>query len=292
MNLERKIIRELTLSGADGWCWAHRLGHADEGVGLGATEKVVIASMYKMHIFIALCLAFMDGAIDPRERIQVMSTDGPPGTPGISRFADPVTMSIRDLARQMMNISDSVAAQVIHRRLPEMFLQEVLDDAGLRGTLIVDPTTGKSAVPLVPQDGSAASSAARLLVSYPAAKNDLAVYHSWSTAFELCAVLEWLWTTPRLNSTIRNYALEVLHDQVFTHRIPSGFPASGVEFYGKTGTVDRIRAEVSAVVPSDEDPIFIAVVTRAARNGANLASVDTTIGRISRILVDELRTVT
>ena len=43
------------------------------------------------------------------------------------------------------------------------------------------------------------------------------------------------------------------------------------------------------VAVDEEAPIVVAVITRSARSGPNLAAADAAIGRIARLLVDELR---
>ena len=80
----------------------------------------------------------------------------------------------------------------------------------------------------------------------------------------------------------------MLSQQAWTHRIPSAFPADGVRFSGKTGTIGPIRGEVSLISIVHETPIAVSVVTRSARVGTNLPKSDLAIGNIARILVNEL----
>ena len=52
-------------------------------------------------------------------------------------FADPVTMSLRDLVRQMVVLSDSIAARVLQRRLPPGLVGEVHEHQVLQILMIL-----------------------------------------------------------------------------------------------------------------------------------------------------------
>ena len=245
-SLRARIGTELVAAGCDGWCWAHPVGEEAAGVGVGADSQTSISSMYKVHLLAAFCLAVDRGLLNPLDAVTLSTDDGPVGTPGVGLFADPVTMSLRDLVRQMVVLSDSIAARVLQRRLPPGLVGEVVSLANLEDTTIVAPGTTESELPALPEDGSAASEAIRLLVSYPRVHQDPATYRSVSTPRQLCRLLDWIWTGPDL-----------------------------------TG--------VSVVAVDEEAPIVVAVITRSARSGPNLAAADAAIGRIARLLVDELR---
>lgn len=288
-NVRERITTELATAGCDGWCWAHPVGDAAGGLGFGGDSPTSISSMYKVHLLAAFCLACDRGELDPRRQMTVSADDGPRGTPGVGQFADPVALSLRDLVRQMIMISDSVAARALYKLLPPGAISEVIALAGLSDTVIVAPGTSAADLPELPQDGSAASEAIRLLVTYPRVTQDPAAYRSVSTPRQLCRLLDWLWTGPDLSRESREFARTVLGQQVWGHRIASGFPAEGVSFHGKTGTIGPVRGEISVVVADGEPPVVVAVITRSARSGPNLASADAAIGRVARLLVDELR---
>lgn len=288
-SLRARIGTELVAAGCDGWCWAHPVGEEAAGVGVGADSQTSISSMYKVHLLAAFCLAVDRGLLNPLDAVTLSADDGPVGTPGVGLFADPVTMSLRDLVRQMVVLSDSIAARVLQRRLPPGLVGEVVSLANLEDTTIVAPGTTESELPALPEDGSAASEAIRLLAYYPRVRQDPAAYRSVSTPRQLCRLLDWIWTGPDLTGVSRAFTRTVLGQQVWGHRIPSGFPAGGVRFHGKTGTIGPVRGEVSVVAVDEEAPIVVAVITRSARSGPNLAAADAAIGRIARLLVDELR---
>ena len=96
-SLRARIGTELVAAGCDGWCWAHPVGEEAAGVGVGADSQTSISSMYKVHLLAAFCLAVDRGLLNPLDAVTLSADDGPVGTPGVGLFADPVTMSLRDL---------------------------------------------------------------------------------------------------------------------------------------------------------------------------------------------------
>lgn len=66
-------------------------------------------------------------------------------------------------------------------------------------------------------------------------------------------------------------------------------PHRGVSGAGKTGTVGVIRNEVAVVEFPHEQPVAVAVFTRAARVDPVLPVVDAAIAEAARIAVTELR---
>ena len=104
------VQAEFTAAGCDGWTWAQITGSPDTGCGVGGDRLVPTASMYKLHLLAAACQAITTGALDPRARVTVGPLDGLRGAVGLGMFADPVELSVRDLMRQMVMVSDNVAA--------------------------------------------------------------------------------------------------------------------------------------------------------------------------------------
>jgi len=289
VGLQEDIGSILATAGCDGWAAARLLGSQGPCLGRGQDEHIAIASMYKLHVLGAFCLAVDAGAIDPRLRLEVTARAGAPGMIGLGMFDDPVSISIRDLARLMIMVSDSAAAHTLLRIIPQSFLDRVLSSARLHNTTIIVPDIAAAHLPDFPQDSSAASETIRLLAQAPNAPTDYCAYRATSTTKELCRMLDWFFTTDELSTPSRAFAAKVLGQQVFTHRIPSGFPAADVSFAGKTGTIGPIRGETSLISIPGEVPIVVSVVTRSARIGANLPAADVAIGRIARLLVDEIR---
>lgn len=290
----RDLVRtEFAASGCDGWAWAQVTGSPGTGGGVGGDSPVPTASMYKLHLLAAACRAIDGGILDPHARVTVGPLDGPRGSVGFGWFADPVVLSVRDLMRQMVMVSDNVAAHRLSGLLEAGPVDTFIADLGLEHTTVVLTARSDSAEPdSSPQDpaspGTAEEDAVLHVTGHPAAGSDPGAFRSLSTARELCRVMDWFWEDDGSDSG-RRLGREVLGQQAWRNRIPSGFPASGVGFHGKTGTIGAFRGETAVVTVEGEPPVTVSVMARSARAGGHLPGVDTTIGRVARILVNSLR---
>lgn len=286
--LRDRVTAELTAAGCDGWLWAQISGIPESGRGLRPDATVPTASMYKLHVLGAVCRAFDAGDLDPMTRVTADPADGTAWSVGLAQFADPVELSVRDLARQMIMVSDNLAARRLVGLLPRGALADFAVAAGLRHTTVVDPRTLPGSLPSVPVGSTDAEDAVRHVGTDPDAVAEPSLFFSTSTARELCAALDWF-RGPDLSPGTAAYARGVLGSQILRSRIPAGFPATGVTFHGKTGTVGAFRGETSEVAVGDEPAVTVSVMVRSARSGSNLPGVDASIGRLARILVDDLR---
>lgn len=102
-------------------------------------------------------------------------------------------------------------------------------------------------------------------------------------------MLSGIWTdavaSPRSCLSMR----AILGQQIWPHRIRSGFPFADVAVAGKTGTIGPIRNEAAVVEVPGEVPIAVSVFTRAARSDVYLPMVDAAIGRAAYLAVNEVR---
>ena len=289
-----RIRSEFTTAGCDGWVWAQLTGKPSTGRGLGGTHTVPTASMYKMHLLGAACRGIDEGRVDPMSRVSVAPQDGPRGGVGFGWYTDGIELSVLDLMRQMVMVSDNVAARRLYRLLDEVapgVVDRLINDLGLTATTVAGSTAVISGHTVAGRPGSAEQDAVLHVRDHPGADTDPVAFHSTSTAKELCAVIDWFWCDSPPVGSARMLGRQILGQQAWQHRIPSGFPASGVSFHGKTGTIGAFRGETSVVTVDNEPPVTVCVMTRSARTGGNLPTVDGTIGKVARIMVDELRSV-
>lgn len=292
MTILDRVRAELATAGCDGWCWAHVVGHEESGTGIGADVPVVIASMYKLHLMVAACRAAASGTLDLGRRVVIRPGEHTPGPTGFALFSDDVEVSVRDLVRTMITVSDNTSAEVLHGLLPDDALADAVAALGLTHTVF---RGGVRAVQDLVIDELGArdwEDAAVLLATDPDTDTLHAydpAYVSHSTPREMCRVMQAIWTDTASSPEMCAFMREVLGQQIWPHRITSGFPLASTRVAGKTGTIGRIRAETAVVQPDGEPPIAVCVVTRAARADAALPAVDAAIGRIARLLVDDVR---
>ena len=180
----------------------------------------------------------------------------------------------------------------MQRLLPAGALDETLLALSLEATVIRGGVRAQQQLTISELGARDWQDAAHLLATDPATDQVHAydpAYVSHSTARALCQLMRAIWTNTASDPQQCAFMREVLGQQIWPHRIASGFPLASTAVAGKTGTIGRIRAETAVVQPDGEPPVVVCVVTRAARADAALPTVDTAIGRIARLLVNEAR---
>ncbi|MER7451328.1 serine hydrolase [Nocardia beijingensis] len=289
---EERIRAVFADAGCSGWLHARRCDGSATEISVGGDELVVLASVYKLPLFVAFCRHVDAGRIDPATRLTVVPSDCTPGPTGIAVLRDPVTMSLRDLATSMMTVSDNAAADVLLGATGLGAVESLLDDIGLERTRIVGGTADLHRSLVRDTDTHSTAEAFAVL-----ARNDDAwsvsaydpSYTSATTPEEMTRLLRALWNGTVLSAEQTGFVRAVMRLQVWPHRVAAGFPHRNVSIAGKTGTIGVIRNEVAVVEFPGEHPVAVAVFTRAARADPHLPAVDAAIAETARIAVTELR---
>lgn len=267
---------------------------ADAGVevAVDADEVVVMASVYKLAVLVAFAAAVDDGMLDPTAPVRLEPDERTPGATGISAMRDAVVISWRDLARSMVTVSDNAAGDALLDAIGLDRVNAPLAALGLRHThvgsgtrQIYDTLTRdmgandlhEAMTLLADNDRPAASAVFDPLLS------------SATTARDMTTLLVAIWTNAAASTEQCTFMRTVLAQQIWPHRLSSGFPHPGVRVAGKTGTLGPLRHEVGVVDYPYETPVAVAVLTTAARADRNLPRVDAVIGTSARTAVTALR---
>lgn len=260
-------------------------------VGHRADEPSVLASVFKVPVLVALLRAADEGVLDLAEQVTVPVEGRAPGPTGLSVMADPVTMSWRDLARSMIVVSDNAATDVVLERVGIAGVNAALQDLGITSTRIEVDCRGLFATVL--EDTGVASLDA--LPAQPTSA-ELATWRAMrpletnsATPRDMTSLLSLLWTDKAASPEGCELGRQVLLQQVWPHRLASGFPEDDVTTGGKTGTLPSLRNEVGVVLWPDGRRFAVAVFTRADATTAKNPAADAAIGRAARIAVDALR---
>jgi beta-lactamase class A len=279
-------------AGARGWLHATPLDRPDESVEVDADVVVPLASVYKLPLLAGFCRLVDQGELDPREQLTLLPTARTPGPTGLSILADPVTMSLRDLAVSMMTVSDNAAADALLDKVGLDRLAILLREFGLDHTRVRRGAAGNLR-DLQRRTGASDPDAALAVLADNDQTDPTGVYEaanaSASTASDMTQLLRLLWTGQLLANDQTRFVKTTMEQQVFAHRLAAGFPYDGVRVAGKTGTFGALRHEVGVVALPDGDAYAIAVFTLAARGDRRLPRVDAAIGEAARIAVDLLR---
>ncbi|WP_240745027.1 MULTISPECIES: serine hydrolase [unclassified Microbacterium] len=287
-------IQEIfTDAGATGFLHAREIGvEGGAEVSVGADEPVVLASVFKILVLTAYVRAVAAGELDPTERTTVTARYRIGGV-GTAGFADDVVASWRDLALNMMTMSDNAATDVLYHRLGTEAVNRVISDLGLRQTRLIGCCEDLFAS-VIADLGGAADSDLDELFEGATAEQILAldavhpVKTSHSTPRDVTTLLNALWTDTAASAKACRQAREIMALQVWPHRLTSGFPP-GVRIAAKTGTLPTWRNEAGVVTYPDGRQYAVAVFTRAASLADRQPLVDASIGRAAFSAVEHLR---
>ncbi|PRA78387.1 serine hydrolase [Microbacterium sp. MYb66] len=281
-------------AGSTGFLHAREIGvEGGPEVSVGADEPVVLASVFKIPVLTAYVRAVAAGELDPTERTTVTARYRIGGV-GTAGFADDVEASWRDLALNMMSMSDNAATDVIYHRVGAAAIDRVIADLGLDGTRLIGCCEDLFASVITDLGGDADSDLDELFEG-ATAEQILAldavhpVRTSHSTPRDVTTLLDALWTDAAASAEACRQARDIMAQQIWPHRLSSGFP-SGVRIAAKTGTLPTWRNEAGVVTYPDGRRYAVAVFTRATSLAERQPLVDASIGRAGFAAVEHLRT--
>lgn len=279
-------------AGVRGWLHAVALDEPESTVQVDADGIVPLASVYKLPLLAGFCRLVDLGELDPRQQLTLDPSARTAGPTGLSAFADPVTVSLRDLALSMMTVSDNASADALLDLVGLRRLAGMLTEFGLQRTWVRRGTAGNLA-DLQRRTGTNNPDAALAVLADNDRTDPAGVYEaanaSASTARDMTSLLRRLWAGELLSPGQTEFVKATMHRQVFLHRLASGFPHDEVRVAGKTGTFGALRHEVGVIRLPGGSAYAIAVFTLAARGDVRQPRVDTAIGEAARLAVDSLR---
>ncbi|WP_217181793.1 serine hydrolase [Streptomyces sp. AC495_CC817] len=283
-------------AGATGFLHAREIG-VDGGpeVTAGADDPVVLASVFKIIVLTAYVRAVAAGELDETERTTVTARYRIGGI-GTAGCADDVEMSWRDLALNMMTMSDNAATDVIYHRLGADAVNRVISDLGLDHTRLIGCCEDLFET-VVADLGGTLDSDLEELIGSATAEDVLALrcvdplQTSGSTPRDVTTLLNALWTDAAAPAEACAKARAIMALQIWPHRLTSGFPGE-VQIAAKTGTLPSWRNEAGVVTYPDGRQYAVAVFTRADSLADRQPRVDASIGRAAFAAVEHLRALT
>ncbi|MCT1363220.1 MULTISPECIES: serine hydrolase [unclassified Microbacterium] len=283
-------------AGAVGFLHAREIG-VDGGpeVAIGADEPVVLASVFKILVLTAFVRAVEAGELDGRERTTVTARYRIGGV-GTAGFADDTEVSWRDLALNMMSMSDNAATDVLYHRLGAAAVDRVITDLGLHRThligccedLFASVVSGLGGTPDSDLDALLSGASADQVLALDALDPQRTTR---STPREVTMLLDSLWSDRAAPAAACRQARDIMARQIWPHRLSSAFP-SGVQIAAKTGTLPTWRNEAGVVTYPDGRQYAVAVFTRAASLADRQPRVDASIGAAAYAAVEHLRAAT
>ncbi|WP_328992798.1 class A beta-lactamase-related serine hydrolase [Kribbella sp. NBC_01245] len=287
MTAEIKAV--FAAAGATGFLHAREVGSDGPEISVGGDEPVVLASVFKIPVAVAYAREVAAGRLDPTERTTVTARYRVGGI-GTAGCRDDVQMSWRDLALNMLTMSDNAATDVIFHRVGQEAVDQVLTDLGLKQTQVLgcceDLLSSLVAdLNLNHVDDALDAIDPELIwgldVLNPARTTA-------STPREITTLLDAIWTDRAATAEACASVRDIMAHQIWPHRLSSGFE-SGVKIAAKTGTLPAVRNEAGVVTYPDGRQYAVAVFTRAFSLDERQPAVDASIGRAARLAVEQLR---
>lgn len=292
LSIEDRLATTLRIARCEGWLDALDI---DSGatVGLHPEQTVVAASVFKVAVALEFYRQAASGSLVVTEAVRIADDNRTIGPTGLSNGHDPVIISLRDLASLMLSISDNAATDAIIARVGLGQINATLQALGLRRTSIVNDLRGLIAS--IIEDAGVPSLDA--LWSLPEEERDMRLGRcralqpeqaTRTTPRDMTRLLRAIWRD-EAGPASACAAVRRLMGQQASHRLAVGFP-DGIAVQAKSGSLmGRIRNEIGVVTYPDGRRYAIAVFTRSYRGASRQPAIDTAIGSVAALAVEQLR---
>lgn len=262
-------------------------------LGINADALVVPASVFKVPIAVELARQAAAGELDLGERVTIAPGHPTPSPYGLATFHHDVTMSWHDLAVLMIGISDNVATDLIFAKVGRDAVADLLRNLGLERTALpldcgeLLRTIGEDlGVPYADDERALAGLTFEQVTRLRALRPERSCR---TTPEEMTRLLGLVWrdeaAPPEACADVRRW----LGQQVWPHRLRSGFADDGTRIGGKTGTLPTVRNEVGVVEYPDGGRYAVAIFTEAGDVRQQVPDRDAFIGFAAARAVEWLR---
>ncbi len=296
---ESVYLEELGLTGS---AYAAPIG-SPQGTGFREHELVVPASVMKVQVALTVENMIARGQLNGGAIRKVPTGPRTPGPTGMSLMRDQVHISVRDLVTAMMTISDNVATDDLISLVGLDAVNRTTFELGMERTRVASDL-GQMLEDIAREVGFAGY--AELAAHDPdvdgAPTTDEVAHRigesramdptqgTGTTAYEMVTMLQAIWTDQAGEVDACRNLRAIMARQLTRNRIASGFSAA-TSVSAKSGALFGIvRNEVGVVKFRDGAAFAVAIFTRSEHgNDSEPAEIDAAIGRVARMLVDELR---
>ncbi|HEV2373024.1 MAG TPA: serine hydrolase [Streptosporangiaceae bacterium] len=286
--------------GCQGWLCVREV-HGPGAVTLDAEDLVVSASVAKIAVALEVFRQAHLGRLDLRERVRVCAADRTVGPTGFSTFDDDVEVSVRDLARMMMVVSDNAATDVLIDLVGLDAVHVILRSLGLHQTVV--PTPFRDMLDSIGQDlgftgwaelmrvnSSSPRDAARIDKLLPRVRALQPGQTTRTTAAETATLLSLIWRDEAGPPSACAQVRQLMAAQLTRNRLAMGFTRS-VKIAAKTGSLAGIiRNEAGVIEYPDGRRYVAAVFTRAHQPGVNEHQINHAIGASAALAIQSLYT--
>lgn len=282
-----------------GWLCVAEVDGAAE-VSIGADDLVAAASVFKVAVALEVARQISAGELDATARIRLEPGRRTVGPTGFSTFDDGVEVSVRDLARMMLTISDNAATDVLIECVGLDRVHSTLAELGLFKTVIPAPLS--ATLDSIAEDAGFANWQHMLdVTTEPGAGLDeetlqrrvresralSAQQGIRTTARDMVGLLQLIWRDEAGPPEACGMVRRLMGQQVSRQRLASGFEL-GVDVAAKSGSLLRVvRNEVGVITLPDGRRYAAAVFTRS-RQDADESRINAAIGKAAVIAISHL----
>ncbi|MEY9912324.1 beta-lactamase class A [Catenulispora sp. MAP12-49] len=294
-DVEHELSAMFAEAGVRGFLYARDID-GPAAVGVSPDDPVCLASVFKIAVCLGYAVEAQAGTLSRTERLEVEQRfrDGGIGTSG---FADPVELSLRDLALMMMSMSDNAATDVVLARVGLDRVNGLLAELGRTRTHLIGgclELLGSMRRQLVGADTSTDEDLEAALAARVAAGTLMELdictplRTTRSTARDTAELLAQIWRDEAGPAEACQEVRTIMGRQIWPHRLSSGFDDSW-RVGAKTGTLPGWRNEAGVVEHADGGRYAVAVFTRCERPDFRNPSADRVIGQAAALAVESLR---
>jgi beta-lactamase class A len=270
-------------------------------VGHEPDRSQVSASVVKVPIALEFYAQAEAGMIDPSQPVVVDSSNRTFGVTGVSRFMDPATISLRDLAYLMLTISDNAATDVVKAAVGLDAINRRLTDIGCHDTAVIDfravldgvgVDLGFSDYPelLSAQRGDLGPEAQARSTNQAAIDRCRALdpaQTNRTTARDSTKLLAAVWADSAARPAACANLRLVMAEQV-TRRLRAAVPVGGT-LAAKSGALfGRVANEIAVITDSTGRACAVAIFTRAHVPFQNQIQINAAMARAAALAVEEL----
>lgn len=216
-------------------------------------ESFPAASILKVPVLLEVFRRFQEGSLDPDTLVTLDRDDVVLGAGVLFELHPGLSLTLRDLARLMIVVSDNTASNLLLDRVGFDAVNSLMARMGMAGTALN-----------------------RKFMHRPGPRGD-----NVTTAADTVRCFRELYAGTLLAEPWREEALNILRRQQFREKIPMMLPVTAVVAH-KTGELDGVRHDVGIV--EDRGRAFLLSVL--TRDGREPWEVDYRVARISRWCYD------
>lgn len=287
-------------AGCRGQLCVQSLDGIDE-VAVAADELVVSASVFKVSVALEVETQFVDGRLDPQERVMLSANARTLGPTGFSLFEDDVEVSLRDLVVAMLTVSDNSATDALLERVGIDAVNTSSTGLGLTSTVIAadlrtmidsigqdagfSDWASMTAWSSQPQPQSEVDQATRRMLAASALTPSRATR---TTPRDMASLLRLIWSDQAGPAPACQRVRVLMGKQLTRHRLAAAFPPPA-RVAAKSGSlVGVVRNEIGVVEHPNGRGYAAAVFTQAHQPWQGEAAINNAIGAAAAAAVNAI----